>query len=168
MPADAVLVLSQALLLLCTPAEAELVVSLQVAEATAKQIEVAAAAYKPCSVRAAILYFVLNDLAGVDPMYQFSLDAYNDLFLISIQKSAKFDKLDERIKSLNDYHTYAVYKYTSRSVQVPGSSPTFTLSLCLLCSTSYLHAFPTLLSMGLLDQQLSREQKDVMTVTKQF
>jgi len=112
-PADAVLVLSQAHLLLCTPAEAELV-SLQVAEATAKQIEVAAAAYKPCSVRAAILYFVLNDLAGVDPMYQFSLDAYNDLFLISIQKSAKFDKLDERIKSLNDYHTYAVYKYTSR------------------------------------------------------
>ncbi|KAL0040883.1 hypothetical protein WJX79_008591 [Trebouxia sp. C0005] len=90
--------------------------SLQVAEATAKQIEVAAAAYKPCSVRAAILYFVLNDLAGVDPMYQFSLDAYNDLFLISIQKSAKFDKLDERIRSLNDYHTYAVYKYTSRGL----------------------------------------------------
>lgn len=84
------------------------------AEATAKQIEAAAAAYKPCSVRAAILYFVLNDLAGVDPMYQFSLDAYNDLFLISIQKSAKSDKLEERIKSLNDYHTYAVYKYTSR------------------------------------------------------
>ena len=87
---------------------------LQVAEATAKQIEVAAAAYKPCSVRAAILYFVLNDLAGVDPMYQFSLDAYNDLFLISIQKSTKNDKLEERIKNLNDYHTYAVYKYTSR------------------------------------------------------
>ena len=87
----------------------------QVAEATAKQIEAAAAAYKPCSVRAAILYFVLNDLAGVDPMYQFSLDAYNDLFLISIQKSAKNDKLEERIKSLNDYHTYAVYKYTARS-----------------------------------------------------
>lgn len=85
------------------------------AEATAKQIEAAAAAYKPCSVRAAILYFVLNDLAGVDPMYQFSLDAYNDLFLISIQKSAKSDKLEERIKSLNEYHTYAVYKYTSRS-----------------------------------------------------
>ena len=123
MPADAVLVLSQAHLLLRTPAEAEPVVSLQVAEATAKQIEVAAAAYKPCSVRAAILYFVLNDLAGVDPMYQFSLDAYNDLFLISIQKSAKFDKLDERIKSLNDYHTYAVYKYTSRSVQLPMCSP---------------------------------------------
>ncbi len=111
--------------------------SLQVAEATAKQIEVAAAAYKPCSVRAAILYFVLNDLAGVDPMYQFSLDAYNDLFLISIQKSAKFDKLDERIKSLNDYHTYAVYKYTSRSVQLPICSPILPcLSLSLFASSA--------------------------------
>ena len=97
----------------------KLVTCVQVAEATAKQIETAAAAYKPCSVRAAILYFVLNDLAGVDPMYQFSLDAYNDLFLISIQKSAKSDKLEERIKSLNDYHTYAVYKYTSRCVLHP-------------------------------------------------
>lgn len=92
------------------------VTCVQVAEATAKQIEAAAAAYKPCSVRAAILYFVLNDLAGVDPMYQFSLDAYNDLFLGSIQKSAKSDKLEERIKSLNDFHTYAVYKNTSRCV----------------------------------------------------
>lgn len=100
------------------------------AEATAKQIEVAAAAYKPCSVRAAILYFVLNDLAGVDPMYQFSLDAYNDLFLISIQKSVKNDKLEERIKNLNDYHTYAVYKYTSRSAQ---SFASFVFCCYLLC-----------------------------------
>lgn len=38
--------------------------SLRVAEQTAHQIEAAAAQYRPCSVRAAILYFVLNDLAG--------------------------------------------------------------------------------------------------------
>ena len=88
--------------------------SLQIAEETSKRIEEAAAAYKPCSVRAAVLYFVLNDLAAIDPMYQFSLDAYTDLFLISIQKSARNDKLEERIKNLNEYHTYAVYKYTAR------------------------------------------------------
>ncbi len=62
-------------------------------------------AYRPCSVRASVLYFVLNDLALVDPMYQFSLDAYNDLFLISIKNSPKSEALAERIKSLNDYHT---------------------------------------------------------------
>ncbi len=86
----------------------------QVAEETAKKIEAAAAAYTACSLRAAILYFVLNDLSNTDPMYQFSLDAYVDLFLISIQKSAKNDKVEDRIKNLNEYHTYAVYKYTAR------------------------------------------------------
>ena len=29
--------------------------------------------FKSVSIRAAILFFVLNDLSGVDPMYQFSL-----------------------------------------------------------------------------------------------
>lgn len=63
----------------------EVGVSLQVAEETARKIEAASQQYRPCSVRAAILFFVLNDLSGVDPMYQFSLDAYIDLFLISIR-----------------------------------------------------------------------------------
>ena len=121
-----------------------LVECVQVAEATAKQIEAAAAAYKPCSVRAAILYFVLNDLAGIDPMYQFSLDAYNDLFLISIQKSTKSDKLEERIKSLNDYHTYAVYKYTSRCV-VGHSMYLELLSFLLGLSCLFLFSSPSFL-----------------------
>eukprot|EP00898_Chlorokybus_atmophyticus_P005400 jgi/Chlat1/5861/Chrsp4S06373 len=90
--------------------------SLKVAEETAKKIETASAAYKPCAVRASALYFVLNELAAVDPMYQFSLDAYNDLFLISIAKSTKNDTVVERIKALNEYHTYAVYRYAARGL----------------------------------------------------
>eukprot|EP00899_Mesostigma_viride_P014884 jgi/Mesvir1/23397/Mv21091-RA.2 len=90
--------------------------SLKVAEETAVKIETAAAAYKPCAVRASVLYFVLNDLGNIDPMYQFSLDAYIDLFLISIAKSQRSESLAERIRYLNDYHTYAVYRYTSRAL----------------------------------------------------
>lgn len=90
--------------------------SLKVAEETSKKIEAASQQYRPCSVRAAVLYFVLNDLAGIDPMYQFSLDAYNSLFLQSIAKSGRSEDLQERIKSLNEFHTYAVYKYTSRGL----------------------------------------------------
>ena len=71
---------------------------------------------RPCSVRAAILYFVLYDLAAVDPMYQFSLDAYVDLFLLSIKNAPQSTRLDERIKFLNEFHTYATYKYTSRGL----------------------------------------------------
>jgi hypothetical protein len=78
---------------------------MQVAEETSRKIEAASQQYRPCSVRASVLYFVLNDLAGVDPMYQFSLDAYMDLFALSIKNSPKAEVLADRIKSLNDYHT---------------------------------------------------------------
>lgn len=48
----------------------------------------------------------------IDPMYQFSLDAYINLFTLSIAKSKQTysSKLEERINNLNDYHTYAVYR----------------------------------------------------------
>ena len=90
--------------------------SLEVAEETSKKIEEASQAYRPCSIRSALLYFVLNDLANIDPMYQFSLAAYNELFLISIAQSPKSDNIQDRIKSLNDYHTFATYRYTSRAL----------------------------------------------------
>lgn len=49
-------------------------------------------------------------MGKVDPMYQFSLDSYLSLFSMSLEKSQKSAKLEERIEKLNDYHTYAVYK----------------------------------------------------------
>lgn len=67
-------------------------------------------AYRPCAQRASILFFVLNDMGCIDPMYQFSLDAYISLFILSIDKSHRSNKLEDRIDYLNDYHTYAVYR----------------------------------------------------------
>uniref|UniRef100_A0A3Q4GFQ3 Dynein heavy chain region D6 P-loop domain-containing protein n=1 Tax=Neolamprologus brichardi TaxID=32507 RepID=A0A3Q4GFQ3_NEOBR len=51
----------------------------------------------------------LSDMGRIDPMYQFSLDAYINLFNLSIEKSKRSQKLEERITNLNDYHTYAIY-----------------------------------------------------------
>ena len=90
--------------------------SLKIAEVTSKEIFQASQEYRPCSIRAAILYFVLYDLSLIDPMYQFSLEAYTTLFVGSISRSAKSENLSERIKHLNDYHTFAVYRYTSRGL----------------------------------------------------
>lgn len=67
--------------------------------------------YRECATRASILFFVLNDMAQIDPMYQFSLDSYLSLFTSSIEKSKKSDVLEDRIRFLNEYHTYAVYRY---------------------------------------------------------
>ena len=76
----------------------------------------------------------MNDMGRIDPMYQFSLDAYVELFSNSIDKSLKHPKLEERIEYLNDYHTFAVYQLVRHlSLSLPLSLPP---SLFLLPSPS--------------------------------
>ncbi|XP_046574741.1 LOW QUALITY PROTEIN: dynein axonemal heavy chain 2-like [Haliotis rubra] len=88
----------------------------QISEQTEAKIDAAREGYRPCAQRASILFFVLNDMGRIDPMYQFSLDSYIELFILSIEKSQRSSKLEERIVNLNEYHTYAVYRYTCRGL----------------------------------------------------
>jgi len=104
---------------------------LKIAEETEVQIDATRQGYRPVSMRAALLYFVLDDLSRVDPMYQFSLSSYNELFNGSIVKSRKSSdavvsrKNDDenvegllvaRIREINDFHTYGVYAYACRGL----------------------------------------------------
>ncbi|KAM9836557.1 LOW QUALITY PROTEIN: dynein axonemal heavy chain 2 [Aulostomus maculatus] len=89
---------------------------LESSEETEIKIDAAREAYCSCAQRASILFFILSDMGCIDPMYQFSLDAYINLFNLSIEKSKRSHKLEERITNLNDYHTYAVYKYACRGL----------------------------------------------------
>ncbi|CAI2737419.1 unnamed protein product, partial [Dicrocoelium dendriticum] len=89
---------------------------LQLAEKTEAQIDAVRVGYRPCAQRASVLFFVLNDLGRIDPMYQFVLDAYIYLFNLGIDKSRRSGKLGDRILHLNDYHTCAVYWYTCRGL----------------------------------------------------
>ena len=84
--------------------------SLVVAQETEIEIDEAREHYRPSARRSSILFFVLYDLSRIDPMYQFSLDSYISLFNISIEKSPKSSRLDDRIVNLNEYHTYSVYR----------------------------------------------------------
>ncbi|XP_056602033.1 dynein axonemal heavy chain 2 isoform X3 [Triplophysa dalaica] len=94
----------------------EVAEQLEISELTESQIDIAREAYRPCAQRASILFFVLNDLGFIDPMYQFSLDAYITLFTLSIESSPRSHKLEERINNLNRHHTYAVYRYTCQGL----------------------------------------------------
>ncbi|RKO95644.1 hypothetical protein CAUPRSCDRAFT_12653 [Caulochytrium protostelioides] len=53
---------------------------LLVSAETEARIDAAREQYRPAAVRSSILYFCLNDLAAIDTTYQFSLDAYLQLF----------------------------------------------------------------------------------------
>nr|CCA21283.1 inner dynein arm heavy chain 1beta putative [Albugo laibachii Nc14]CCA21656.1 dynein heavy chain 2 putative [Albugo laibachii Nc14] len=96
---------------------------LHVSQATEEKIDEARMGYKDVAIRSSTVYFVLNDLTRIDPMYQFSLDSYIDRFKDSIINSRTLknqasltDKLVLRIDAINDYHTYAVYCYTCRGL----------------------------------------------------
>eukprot|EP00397_Hematodinium_sp_SG-2012_P000063 GEMP01000063.1.p1 GENE.GEMP01000063.1~~GEMP01000063.1.p1 ORF type:complete len:2825 (+),score=742.06 GEMP01000063.1:2672-11146(+) len=98
----------------------EVTEKVRVAEQTMVKIDAARENYRPCGLRAAILFFVLNDMVAVDSMYQFALDAYVDLFNMSIDKSAEkhpmVSSVEERVELLNAYHTLSVYRYGCRGL----------------------------------------------------
>jgi dynein heavy chain len=47
---------------------------------TAKKIDVAREVYRPAATRASLLYFILNDLNTINPIYQFSLKVMHLFF----------------------------------------------------------------------------------------
>ncbi len=95
---------------------AEIQEQMVVSEQTEKKIDKAREAYGPAALRAAQLFFVLNDIGQVDAMYQFALDAYIVLFRLSITNSARSDDVAQRIENLNAHHTYATYRYACRGL----------------------------------------------------
>ena len=110
----------------------EVTQQLIIAEDTEKKIDLARSGYRSASVRASLAYFVLDDMSRVDPMYQFSLDAYVDLFIMSIEGSRGIGDVPvaKRCEDINTAHTLAVYKYTCRGL-FESHKLLFSLQLCL-------------------------------------
>jgi dynein heavy chain, axonemal len=57
----------------------------KVSDETEKKIDDARAAYQPVAHHTSILYFCVSDLGYIDPMYQYSLQWFIRLFVISIK-----------------------------------------------------------------------------------
>lgn len=93
--------------------------NLVISQETEKKIDAARNQYRGAAERASILYFVLCDLGKIDPMYQFSLDTYISLFKRSIDESdhpARPELIQDRVRMLNEHHTYEVYKTTCQGL----------------------------------------------------
>ena len=72
--------------------------------------------YRSVAIRGSILYFVIADLAGIDPMYQYSLAYVKRLFNTAIEKSKKSRVLEERLEILIDNITRIIYTNVSRGL----------------------------------------------------
>ncbi len=62
------------------------------------------------------MYFVVADMAEIDPMYQFSLKYFKQLFNNTIMMSEKSDDLDKRLQILLDQATIDVYRNVARGL----------------------------------------------------
>lgn len=58
----------------------------KVAEETEKKIEQSRAGYRPVASHGSILFFSITDLPNIDPMYQYSLAWFVNLFINSINE----------------------------------------------------------------------------------
>ncbi|GAB5581369.1 dynein axonemal heavy chain 17 isoform X1 [Prionailurus iriomotensis] len=88
----------------------------QEAKITEAKINEARENYRPAAERASLLYFILNDLNKINPIYQFSLKAFNMVFEKAIQKTAPAEEVKQRVINLTDEITYSVYMYTARGL----------------------------------------------------
>ena len=70
------------------------------AEQTAKMINENRESYRSVARRGSVLYFVVADLALVDPMYQYSLDFFTKLFNRRLDKAEKSEVLQDRLAIL--------------------------------------------------------------------
>ncbi len=73
-----------------------------IAEVTELKIDQARLGYTPIAVHSAILFFSIADLANIEPMYQYSLTWFINLFILSIDNSPKNDILEQRYSVTTD------------------------------------------------------------------
>ena len=83
---------------------------------TAETVNTTAEEYRPVAKRASLLYFCLADLANVDPMYQYALPWFKELFSTGVKRAPMSNKVEERLEYLNAFFTYFVYTNVCRSL----------------------------------------------------
>ncbi|CAB4069325.1 DNAH [Lepeophtheirus salmonis] len=95
----------------------------EVASKTEKEIDRTRDGYNPVATHASVLFFCVSELSQIDPMYQFSLPWFIQIYVQSINdtpssksKSKEKGDTDRRISNLNTNFTEIIYRKISRSL----------------------------------------------------
>ena len=111
-------------------ADEELIVSLEVtkatvaeindkkavAQTTTKMVEQARESYRPVATRGALMFFLIDQLAKIDHMYQYSLAAFTFIFQKALDKAPAAESLGARCESLLDSVTFGSFAYVTRGL----------------------------------------------------
>ncbi|XP_037924668.1 dynein beta chain, ciliary isoform X3 [Hermetia illucens] len=86
------------------------------AKITSQEIDQAREHYRQAAARASLLYFILNDLNTINPIYQFSLKAFSVVFQKAIARAEPSNEVPVRVANLIDCISYSVFQYTTRGL----------------------------------------------------
>ena len=79
------------------------------AEVTSNEINSTREGYRCVAIRGSLIYFVIANLALIDPMYQYSLQYYQSLFNMRLEQSEPSDELAKRLDILMKDITTSMY-----------------------------------------------------------
>ncbi|XP_038526379.1 dynein heavy chain 3, axonemal isoform X1 [Canis lupus familiaris] len=88
----------------------------EIASVTETQIDETRMGYKPVAVHSATIFFCISDLANIEPMYQYSLTWFINLYVHSLAHSSKSEELDLRIEYIIEHFTLSIYNNVCRSL----------------------------------------------------
>ncbi|XP_036822982.1 dynein heavy chain 11, axonemal-like [Oncorhynchus mykiss] len=93
-------------------------IEMKVLEAKVNEVKINEARehYRPVAVRSSLLYFIMNDLNKINPMYQFSLKAFNVVFHKAVEQAEVCEDVRSRVNTLIDGITYSTFNYISRGL----------------------------------------------------
>jgi dynein heavy chain len=82
------------------------------ANQTSEEVNNSRNAYRPVAKCGAVLFFVITELSTINPMYEYSLSAFLEVFNSSLKKSKPDPVLSKRLVKIIDTLKYSVYNYT--------------------------------------------------------
>nr|XP_036848129.1 dynein heavy chain 3, axonemal [Manis javanica] len=88
----------------------------EIALMTETQIDETRMGYKPVAIHSTTIFFCISELANIEPMYQYSLTWFINLYVHSLSHSRKSEELDLRIEYIIEHFTLSIYNNVCRSL----------------------------------------------------